>query len=332
MPVRERPDRGRPDRGREGDTLRLPGRDGGVVEVFADLVSRAVVYADGVAEYRIVQTGRRELEVGIEAAGDTPLALARAHVAAELGSLADRLGAEQAQVRFVTYAPEPGRKLRRVERRWRGSRTMRSCEIAGWGSMLPGRTVRFGESVRYRIEDDVSHLDMLVGAARRAIAHAGLTTDDVDLVLGASAAGVQPIPCTAALVWERLTSAGHAAAFDVNSTCTSFVTALDIASRYLDDGDHRTVLVVAGDVASRFLNPDQQESFELFSDAAVAVVLRRATAPDRGVVSSLQQTWPAHAHDTELRGGCRTRPPSSTRRPIRPITSSTWMDGVRCSG
>lgn len=106
--------------GREGDTLRLPGRDGGVVEVFADLVSRAVVYADGVAEYRIVQTGRRELEVGIEAAGDTPLAVARAHVAAELGSLADRLGAERAQVRFVTYAPERGRKLRRVERRWRG--------------------------------------------------------------------------------------------------------------------------------------------------------------------------------------------------------------------
>ncbi|MCE4025166.1 hypothetical protein LXM50_04195 [Microbacterium sp. Au-Mic1] len=106
--------------GREGDTLRLPGRDGGVVEVFADLVSRALVYADGVAEYRIVQTGRRVLEVGIEVAADTPLALVRANVAAELGSLADRLGAERAELRFVSYAPEPGRKLRRVERRWRG--------------------------------------------------------------------------------------------------------------------------------------------------------------------------------------------------------------------
>ncbi|MFD6699236.1 MULTISPECIES: 3-oxoacyl-ACP synthase III family protein [unclassified Microbacterium] len=185
---------------------------------------------------------------------------------------------------------------------------MRSCEIAGWGSVLPSRTVRFGESVRYRIEDDVSHLDMLANAALRAVDHAGLTTDDIDLVLGASAAGVQPIPCTAALVWERLTSAGHAAAFDVNSTCTSFVTALDIASRYLEGGDHQTVLVVAGDVASRFLNPRQQESFELFSDAAVAVVLRRATVPDRGVVASQQQTWPAHAHDTELRGGLSHSP------------------------
>jgi hypothetical protein len=61
------------------------------------------------------------LEVGIEVAADTPLALVRANVAAELGSLADRLGAERAELRFVSYAPEPGRKLRRVERRWRGS-------------------------------------------------------------------------------------------------------------------------------------------------------------------------------------------------------------------
>ena len=180
---------------------------------------------------------------------------------------------------------------------------MRGCEIAGWGTMLPGRTVRFGDAVRYRIEDDVSHLDMLAGAAERALEHAGITADDVDLVLGASAAGIQPIPCTAALVWERLTRAGHAAAFDVNSTCTSFVTALDIASRYLEDGDHGTVLIVAGDVGSRFLNPAQQESYELFSDAAVAVVLRRPVEPGRGVVASLQQTWPAHAHDTEIRGG-----------------------------
>ena len=41
---------------------------------------------------------------------------------------------------------------------------MRSCEIVGWGSVLPEQTVRFGEEVRYRIEDGVSHLDMLASA------------------------------------------------------------------------------------------------------------------------------------------------------------------------
>ncbi|MDQ0725354.1 3-oxoacyl-ACP synthase III family protein [Microbacterium sp. W4I20] len=185
---------------------------------------------------------------------------------------------------------------------------MRSCEIVGWGSVLPPDSVRFEDQVRYRIAEDVSHLDMLASACTRALAHAGIDIDDVDLVLGASAAGIQPIPCTAALVLERLTLAGHAAAFDVNSTCTSFITALDVASRYLDSGDHDTVLVFAGDVGTRFLNPAQPESYELFSDAAVAMVLRRSDDSDRGVIASAQQTWPSYAHDTEIRGGLSRSP------------------------
>lgn len=183
---------------------------------------------------------------------------------------------------------------------------MKHCAIAGWGTVLPERTVTFGSGdrtvTRHRIADDVSHLDMLVGAAERAITHAGIAADDLDLVVAACAAGVQPIPCTAALVQERVAPGARAAAFDVNSTCTSFVTALDVASRYLEDGDHERVLVVSGDVGSRFLDPAQRESAELFSDAAAAVVLTRGDGT-QGVLSALQQTWPEHAHDTELRGG-----------------------------
>lgn len=185
---------------------------------------------------------------------------------------------------------------------------VKSCEIIGWGTSLPARTVRFGDEVRYRIEDDVSHLDMLAGACQRALDAAGIAVDDVDLVLGASAAGIQPIPCTAALVLERVSLTGRAAAFDINSTCTSFITALDVASRYLAAGDHETILVFAGDVGTRFLNPDQRESFELFSDAGAAFVLRRSDDPDRGVVASAQRTWPAYAHDTEIRGGLSGSP------------------------
>ncbi|MBO9626857.1 MAG: hypothetical protein J7484_10830 [Microbacterium sp.] len=185
---------------------------------------------------------------------------------------------------------------------------MRNCEIVGWGTVLPEGTVRFGDEVRYRIADDVTHLDMLAGACERALARAGVSADELDLVIGASAAGVQPIPCTAALVLERLTLTGHAAAFDVNSTCTSFITALDMASHLLAAGAHETVLVFSGDVGTRFLNPAQAESYELFSDAAAAVVLRRSADADRGVIASAQRTWPAYAHDTEIRGGLSRSP------------------------
>lgn len=205
---------------------------------------------------------------------------------------------------------------------------MRSCEVAGWGTALPARTVRFGQDVRYRIEDGVSHLDMLVEACERALERAGVAADELDLVLGASAAGVQPIPCTAALVLERLTLSGQAAAFDVNSTCTSFITAVDVASRYLDAGDHETILVFSGDVGTRFLNAEQRESFELFSDGAAAVVLRRSRMPDRGVIASAQRTWPAYAHDTEIRGGL-SRSPAQAYATADPADYLFDMDGRR---
>jgi 3-oxoacyl-[acyl-carrier-protein] synthase-3 len=186
---------------------------------------------------------------------------------------------------------------------------MRACEIAGYGTYLPDHQVRFGSHVRHRIADDVSLLDMLESAAVDAIAHAGISADAIDCIIGASAAGVQPIPCTAALLQERLAPRGETAAFDVNSTCTSFITAVDIASRYIADGEYSTILIVSGDVGTRFLNPDQKEAFELFSDAAVAVVLSATDRPDTGVVASLQQTWAAYAHSTELRGGLAGQSP-----------------------
>lgn len=205
---------------------------------------------------------------------------------------------------------------------------MRNCEIAGWGTVLPERTVVFGDQVRYRVDDDVSHLDMLAGACEKALQRAGISADDVDLVLGASAAGIQPIPCTAALVLERLTLTGHAAAFDVNSTCTSFITAVDMASFLLDAGVHETILIVSGDVGTRFLNPQQAESHELFSDAAAAVVLRRTADAGRGVIASAQRTWPAYAHDTEIRGGL-SRSPAQAYADADPADYLFDMNGKR---
>ncbi len=185
---------------------------------------------------------------------------------------------------------------------------MRACRITGWGSHLPSQSVSFGTQVRFRIAEDASQLDMLADAAEQAIRHAGLTADDIDCVIAACAAGIQPIPSTAALVMERVAPHADAAAFDVNSTCTSFVTAVDIASRYLADGEYRRILIVSGDVGTRFLDPGEKESFELFSDAAAAVVLERDESGGAGVLASRQRTWPEHAHDTELRGGLSLHP------------------------
>ena len=181
--------------------------------------------------------------------------------------------------------------------------TVRGLQIDGYGVCLPEGTVTFGSATRYRAEAPAQHLDMLVDSAQKAIAAAGISADDLDCIIGATAGDVQPIPCTASLVQERVAPDARCAALDVNSTCTSFITALDVASRYLRDGEYRRILVVAGDVGAQFLHPGQRESFELFSDAAVAMVVSPPSAEGVGVLASLQQTWPRHAHETELRGG-----------------------------
>ncbi len=180
----------------------------------------------------------------------------------------------------------------------------RNTEILGYGYVLPSTTVTFDGGTRYRFDSTYVHRDMLVAAGEKALADAGLLPEDLDCIIGAVAADIQPIPCTAALVMEKLAPTAAAAALDVNSTCTSFITALDVASRYIRDGEYSRVLIVAGDVGSQFLNPQQRESFELFSDATVAFVVGPASAESgKGIVASMQQTWPKHAHDTEIRGG-----------------------------
>ena len=185
---------------------------------------------------------------------------------------------------------------------------IRNCRIAGYGTHLTQQVVKFGGQTRYRVSEGESQLDMLTAAARQALERAGIKAENLQCIIGASAAGIQPIPCTAALVLEQLAPFGVAAALDVNSTCTSMMTALDIASRYIADGTYESVLITAGDVGSRFLNPEQKESFSLFSDAAVAFVLTATTDPTQGVLASIQRTWAAYAHDTEIRGGLSRMP------------------------
>jgi len=104
--------------GRTGDTLRLPSVTDPVstVPVYADLVSRAMVYAEGFRDYRVEQTGPVRIEVALDT--DDPSALRS--VSAELHALADRMGARRPELVFVPFRHDPATKLRRVMRSWNG--------------------------------------------------------------------------------------------------------------------------------------------------------------------------------------------------------------------
>jgi len=100
--------------GREDDTLRLRRKDGEFVDVFADMVTRAMVYAEGFAEYRVVQTGPSRLVVELDNLDER----ARASVTEELATLSAALDFERPTIEFREYRTDLTKKLRRVEQAW----------------------------------------------------------------------------------------------------------------------------------------------------------------------------------------------------------------------
>lgn len=185
----------------------------------------------------------------------------------------------------------------------------RHVEIAGYGVCLPTHTVTFGDQTRYRVvENEQTQLDLAEAAIRNALAKANLTMNDIDCLVSASAVGVQPIPCTAALIHERVAKGLSIPAMDINTTCTSFISALSTMSCLIEDGEYDRVLIVSSEVGSLGLNPKQRESFELFSDGASAFIFQKTTA-DKGVIAALRRTWSEGAHDTEIRGGLTSYQP-----------------------
>ena len=179
---------------------------------------------------------------------------------------------------------------------------MRKIQFIGYGVELPKNTVNFKDHIRYRISEGETQLQLAVAACEKALKNSNISINDIDCIVSASAVGVQPIPCMAALIHEKIAKGTSIPALDINTTCTSFITALDTMSYLLEAGRYKRVLIVSCDVASRALNPRQKESFQLFSDGAVAFVIEKSDK-EIGVIDAMQRTWSEGAHSTEIRGG-----------------------------
>ena len=179
---------------------------------------------------------------------------------------------------------------------------MRKIQFTGYGVELPRNTVDFDGQTRYRISGEEKQISLAVLACEKALKNANITVNDIDCIVSASAVGIQPIPCMAALIHEKIAKGTSIPALDINTTCTSFMTALDTMSYLLEAGRYKRILIFSCDVASRALNPKQKESFQLFSDGAVAFIIEK-TDKEIGVIDAMQKTWSEGAHSTEIRGG-----------------------------
>ncbi|WHO75670.1 3-oxoacyl-ACP synthase III family protein [Rhizobium sp. BT03] len=195
--------------------------------------------------------------------------------------------------------------------------------IAGMGHFVPQRIVlstdldkQFGFArghlerlsgvlSRHVCQDDDDQITLAVAAARLAMQKAAVGPGEIDLVIGACGVPYQPLPTTAPLVMHRLgIPEGNAAAFDVNASCLSFLTAVDLAAGRIAVGQSRVALVFSAEIASRALPwKEQPDVAALFGDGAAAVVLTVAAERDSTIRASVMRTYPSAYEACEIGAG-----------------------------
>ncbi|MEI7644400.1 MAG: ketoacyl-ACP synthase III [Chloroflexales bacterium] len=206
-------------------------------------------------------------------------------------------------------------------------RVVTSAELEHTWSLAPGWIVRVAgiRERRYAVTETVA--SMAAAAGRRALAAADMAVSDLDLIIAASSAPQQTIPCTAAFIQRELGAPdGASACFDVNATCLSFLLAMQSAAHLLAAGSYRAALVVSSEIGGRSRNPADPTSACLFGDAAAAAVFTRApSGVESRVVWGQFATYSSAADLTAIPGG------GSLHHPNDPATTPDMnmfhMDG-----
>jgi 3-oxoacyl-[acyl-carrier-protein] synthase III len=179
---------------------------------------------------------------------------------------------------------------------------MRRAAVLGTGSALPARRVsnaelaetvdtsdewiveRSGIRFRHIAGEGETTSTLATGAARRALAAAGMAATDIDLIVLATATPDQTFPASATLVQTAL-GIDDCVAFDVAAVCSGFLYAVSVAESMIRAGSATNALVIGSETFSRILDWEDRATCVLFGDGAGAIVL--GTCEDgRGVLSA----------------------------------------------
>jgi len=199
--------------------------------------------------------------------------------------------------------------------------------IRGVGSYLPANVVSNAELaktvdtsdewIQQRVGIKQRHIaaegeftsDLAVAAGRAALENAGLTPDDIDLIIVATTTPDYTFPAAATLVQMKL-GMSHGFAFDIQAVCSGFVYAVTTADSYIKNGLANRVLVIGAETFSRLLDWTDRTTCVLFGDGAGAVVLERVELaegePERGIIASALRSDGKHWDKLYVDGGPST--------------------------
>lgn len=182
---------------------------------------------------------------------------------------------------------------------------MRNAYIKSTGSFAPERVVHnkyfnelLGEDVdtwlvenlnireRRWCSENESTSFLCLEAANRALANANMNAEEIDLIIISTDTPEYISPSTASVVQYKL-GAKNAGTFDINTACAGFVTALDVASKYIRSDDrYNNILVIGAYAMSKYLDMTDKKTVTLFADGAGAVIVSATDNLDRGFLVS----------------------------------------------
>lgn len=128
-----------------------------------------------------------------------------------------------------------------------------------------------GIEERHIAAPDQTTSDLAAKAGELAIADAGLSVNDIELIVVATSTADRKAPSTAAIVQHKI-GAKNAAAFDINAVCSGFLFAMSIASQYIASGVYNNILVIGADTFSKITDWSRRDAI-FFGDGAGAVVV-----------------------------------------------------------
>jgi 3-oxoacyl-[acyl-carrier-protein] synthase III len=145
-----------------------------------------------------------------------------------------------------------------------------------------------------------SHMAAKAGA--RALEQAGMTPDQVELIIVATITPDTLTPATACYVQQQLGAFG-AVAFDISAACSGFLYAMKIAKRLISDGAFSNALIIGAEKLSTFVNWKDRTTCVLFGDGAGAAVLRRAEPEEGSILATEMGTDGRLTHLLNIPGG-----------------------------
>ena len=178
-------------------------------------------------------------------------------------------------------------------------------KLIGYGSYLPSRvmtnadfervinttdewiTTRTGIRERHFAATNETVVDMATIAAERALKNAGLTIDDLDLIIVATTTPELDFPSVGVQVLGRMCSSNGIPAFDVRGACTGYIYALHCARAFFTAGIHKRIMIIGAEKMTRFVDMTDRSTAVLFGDGAGALIFEHSSSSYSGIIDTV---------------------------------------------